>query len=534
MVAGYLAMLVLSGPPGVGKTTIGLLCAQRLGIPFVDSDQAIAKEAGSSVAELLEREGEAALRTREHKLIAALGNEPCVLAVGGGLITVDKTRRLLKQSALLIGLEASVAVLCSRLAHSGMLRPLLQPDPQSALPRLLAERESAYRDVHVRLSIDTLSATQVAETICPLYRQLFPQLHIQTNRNHDCQRQMFGDSEVYFTDELPDPSSLGTECLLIHDQILETVGNGVVREWLSQFPVRYSVPAGEPLKDLAAFPHHVEQLLELAAPLTASRLSVVAVGGGSVGDFAGFFASVFKRGVSLIQIPSTWLAAIDSAHGGKNALNIGKMKNQIGTIAFARRIFLSRSLLAIQPKERAQKALGELAKIAIIDGNDWTTEPLAPGADSLWRVLPYAVAAKYRVVLSDPHERLGERQKLNLGHTVGHVLETIHRLPHGLAVAQGLHFALHFSWKKGILGASDLQQMIDMLTTRYGLTDRKHELPLIPQAQFVQLLTQDKKRASQSSVRFVLVRGRGDVITTEVTLSELVAEAARQQYIATV
>ena len=76
-------MLVLSGPPGVGKTTIGQLCAERLGIPFVDSDQEIAKEAGTSVSELLLREGEAALRQREHQLIATLGSEPRVLAVGG-------------------------------------------------------------------------------------------------------------------------------------------------------------------------------------------------------------------------------------------------------------------------------------------------------------------------------------------------------------------------------------------------------------------------------------------------------------------
>lgn len=526
-------MLVLSGPPGVGKTTIGQLCAERLGVPFVDSDQEIAKQAGTSVSELLQREGEAALRLREHQLIATLGSEPRVLAVGGGLITIDKTRQLLKNSGLLIGLDASVAVLCSRLTHSGMLRPLLHPDPQSTLPRLLADRESAYRDVHVRLSIDTLSAVQVAETICQLYRHLFPQLHIPTRQSHDCQRQIFGDTEVMFTQALPDPASLGTECLLIHDQILETVGAGVLREWLSRFPVRYAVPAGESLKDLAAFPHHVEQLIQLAAPLTASRLSVVAVGGGSVGDFAGFFASVFKRGVSLVHIPSTWLAAIDSAHGGKNALNVGKMKNQVGTIAFARRIYLSRALLEIQPRERAQDALGELAKIAIIDGTATTTEPVFSETDSLWSLIPFAVAAKYRIVLSDPHERLGERQKLNLGHTVGHVLETIHQLPHGLAVAQGLHFALHFSWKKGLLHTSDLQQILTMLTSRYGLTDRKRELPLIPEAQFVQLLSQDKKRASQSSVRFVLVRGLGDVITAEVTIAELVAEAARQQYIAT-
>ena len=175
---------------------------------------------------------------------------------------------------------------------------------------------------------------------------------------------------------------------------------------------------------------------------------MVALGGGSVGDFAGFFASVCKRGLPLIQIPSTWLAAIDSAHGGKNALNVGSMKNQLGTIAFARRIFLSKHLLCGQPTERAQEAMGELAKIAIIDGGPWVKELLAaPESDGelLWRFLSCAVAAKYKVVLSDPLERLSVRHQLNLGHTIGHILEIQHQLPHGLAVAQGLHFALELS-----------------------------------------------------------------------------------------
>lgn len=532
--AGYLAMLVLCGPPGVGKTTIGRLCAKQLGLPFVDSDQAIAQEIGSSVAELIQREGESALREHEYDLIVKLGNAPRVLSVGGGLISIDKTRQLLKRSAILIGLDASLEELLSRLTQSAEPRPLLQPDVRLSLPSLLARRESAYRDVHVRLATDTLSAAAVTETVCQLYRHLFPLLHSQTERLPSGHAQRFGASEVVYLDDLPTHQTLGTECLLIHDQILETVGSGILREWLAEFRVRYGVPAGESLKDLATFPHHAERLLQLAAPLTASRLSVVSVGGGSLGDFAGFFASVFKRGVSLVQIPSTWLAAIDSAHGGKNALNVGLIKNQIGTIAFARRIFLSKTLLSVQPKERAQEALGELAKIAIIDGGSWTSElRKAPeqGADLLWRFLPDAVAAKYRVVLTDPEERLGERHKLNLGHTVGHVLETVHRLPHGLAVAQGLHFALHFSSHRGLLDAHDLQQLVELLTLRFGLASRSRELPPIPQSQFVQLLTQDKKRASQNSVYFVLVRGLGQVMTADVSIAELIAEANRQGYL---
>ena len=120
-------MLVLCGPPGVGKTTIGRICAQRLRIPFVDTDEALVELTGSTVAALLEREGEAALREREHRLIEALDREPRILAVGGGLITVPKTRQLLKDRALLIGLDASLPELLSRLSQSAIPRPLLWP-----------------------------------------------------------------------------------------------------------------------------------------------------------------------------------------------------------------------------------------------------------------------------------------------------------------------------------------------------------------------------------------------------------------------
>lgn len=546
-------MLVLCGPPGVGKTTIGRICAQRLRIPFVDTDEALVELTGSTVAALLEREGEAALREREHRLIEALDREPRILAVGGGLITVPKTRQLLRDRALLIGLDASLPELLSRLSQSAIPRPLLWPTAAETLPALLERRESAYRDVHVRIQTDGLMKEQLAETVCLLYRQLYqhscshshshsyshscPQISAECGQSPESQRQFFGDSEVVYTDELPDQSDHSlhfAESLLIYDQRLESIGNRVLAEWLAAFPVRYPVTAGESLKDLTAFPFHVQRLLERLAPLPATRSTVVALGGGSVGDFAGFFASVCKRGLPLIQIPSTWLAAIDSAHGGKNALNVGLMKNQLGTIAFARRIILSKQLLCGQPKERAQEAMGELAKIAIIDGGPWVKELLAApetDGDLLWRFLSCAVAAKYKVVLSDPLERLSVRHQLNLGHTIGHILETQHQLPHGLAVAQGLHFALELSTERGLLNAADLQELQMILTTRFALPDRRHLLAPIPQSQFVKQLLSDKKRSTEQAIRFVLVRGIGQAVIEEISVAELVAEAIRQGYV---
>jgi 3-dehydroquinate synthase len=513
----------------------------------VDTDEALAVEAGVSVAELVDREGEPALRAREQRLIARLGILPQVVSVGGGLFTIEQARQLLKERALLVGLHASLPVLLSRLAESPTRRPLLEPAPAERLPQLLGKREAAYSDVHVRLRVDGLTAPQAAESICLLYQQLFPALHpeaagvrstaeseSQSVARPDSFRQTFGVSEVLYTNGLPSPESLASGGLLIHDQVLSVVGEGVLAPWLARFPLRYSVTAGESLKDLTAFPQHVRALLELATPLAASRLSVIAAGGGTVGDFAGFFASVFKRGVSLTQVPTTWLAALDSAHGGKNALNVGQMKNQIGTIVPAQRIVMSRALLTLQPKERTLEAFGELAKMAIIDGGQWVQALLSSslqGSELLWRFLPDAVAAKYRVVEADPLERLGVRHQLNLGHTVGHVLETVHRLPHGLAVAQGLYFALDFSTEIGLLSESERAALQAMLIDRFGIHDRRSALPKIPQKQFVALLRQDKKRAEHESVRFVVVRGLGRVTTTEVTLSALLQFAIELEYV---
>lgn len=528
--AVYRAMLVLCGPPGVGKTTIGRICAQLLGCAFLDTDEELSARAGLPVSEILRRDGEAALRARERALVSSLSDEPRVLSVGGGFITSDEARTLLLQRGFVCGLAAAPSVLLSRLRQSGIERPLLLPDPERSLPPLLLNRESAYADVHVRLRVDDWTARQSAEAICGLYRHF-------VSRKESATAPRFGETQVQFGEDLPSPDALSeTGLLIVDERIVQLAERSFpsILAWIQRFPYRYVVEAGEALKDIASFPRHVERLLAIAAPLPPNRLSVIAMGGGSVGDFAGFFASVFKRGVSFQQVPSTWLAAVDSAHGGKNALNVGLAKNQLGTIAPAARVMIARSLLSMQPVERAEEAMGELAKIALLDGGDWVCGLLASplsGADLLWESLPDSVAAKYRIVGQDPQERLGIRHRLNLGHTVGHVLETVHGLPHGVAVAQGLYFALHFSAKKGFLSGTDCDRLLRLLADRFALLDRRGLLPPIPYGQFVGLLSQDKKRTSEHSVRFVFLRGLGIPDVQPVALSELAAEAISQGYV---
>lgn len=318
------------------------------------------------------------------------------------------------------------------------------------------------------------------------------------------------------------------QALVIYDQRLRQVSREF-QSWLERFPFQYAVRSGESLKDLDAFAGHAKKISKIASSLPSRRMSVIAAGGGSVGDFAGFFASVYKRGVPLLHMPSTWLAAVDSSHGGKTALNVNGVKNQFGTFYPAERVLLVRSLLETQPVERAQEALAELAKIALIDGGDWTRElerARLKNERLIWKFLPFAIESKLKIVRRDPREVNGIRQVLNLGHTVGHVLESVHGWAHGRAVGQGLFFALEFSLNRKMLAVREAQRALTLLEGPCGL--RRETPKPISERTFRSLLTQDKKREARDQVTFIFLKRIGKVERVPVPVDEIVHEARRQ------
>lgn len=325
-------------------------------------------------------------------------------------------------------------------------------------------------------------------------------------------------SEVIFTNQWPTEKKLGSSLLFIVDEVLKNQVPETVRESKHV----YWVKSGEDLKNIHQFPRHLENLVELCKGLDLSILKVVAIGGGSVGDFAGFFASVYRRGVGLIHIPSTWLAAMDSAHGGKTALNLGLAKNQIGSFYSAEKVILVKPLLLRQPSERLQDALGEALKMAIIDKKVFArfSKLKTWSEKAAWSVLPEIVKAKGRVVQKDPFEKKGVRQNLNLGHTLGHILEIQHGLSHGHSVLLGTLFALEMSEAFGFLKASSRRQI--------------EKLPLWPDHHFAELLKLmrrtaqresllklDKKSTLNSQIRFVFIAGPGKTIVKSVPQQKL-------------
>jgi 3-dehydroquinate synthase len=320
--------------------------------------------------------------------------------------------------------------------------------------------------------------------------------------------------------------------LVIYDRVLKR--NDAVNKWLGDFAWKYPVVAGEALKDLGDFATHVRKILKLMGPFSARSFCVLSVGGGTVGDFAGFLASTLKRGVPLVHVPSTWLAAMDSAHGGKNALNVGGTKNQIGTFYPPEAVLIPQILLESVPELELRSAAGELAKMALLAGgvlNDRLHADFQISSAPLWEALPDVVQAKMAIVEKDPFERGGERQLLNLGHTFGHALESYYRLPHGIAVGHGLIFAILWSAHQGYLKATRAEEMVDLLEQKIGVLRPKQfvkKYRAISRAKLQKLVTEDKKLVDSRHLSFVFIEEVGKCFRKNVTIDSLLAEAQRQ------
>lgn len=336
-------------------------------------------------------------------------------------------------------------------------------------------------------------------------------------------------TRIEYLNHLPDAqrfiaSLRADKVIAVYDQKL--LSFPIAAEWLAAFADGCAVVAGEELKSLESLQKIAPRILRLMEGHSRQKTVLVAVGGGSVGDFVGFLASVLKRGVRLVHVPSTWLAAMDSAHGGKTAVNVGEFKNQLGTFKEAERIVLVRELLNLQSPADREAALGELLKIGVLAGGQLYKKMEALRAvtpENLWALLPLAVAAKYKIVRRDPFEEKGARHVLNLGHTLGHAYELSASLPHGKAVLEGTRFALNYSHTRRLLPTREY----DRLQKLFLKFAPPVELPPLRPSQLRELLLQDKK-TSRGRLRFVLLKKVGAPVLQEIPVDEVVAEALRQ------
>ena len=325
--------------------------------------------------------------------------------------------------------------------------------------------------------------------------------------------------------------------LLIYDKVLLT--DSTFKKWAGKFHMTYPVDGGEKLKDLNCFPKHVEKIGEILSVESSKSLCIVSAGGGSVGDFSGFFASVYKRGVRLVHLPTTWLATLDSAHGGKTALNLGGIKNQVGSFFPASIVLVVKEMLRFLPEEQLISGYGEMVKMALLAGGKLYKDRRLHEVctfENMWESMPAAISAKYKVVKRDPYEEKGERQVLNLGHTFGHVIEVNYKISHGLAVGLGTRFALNWSRKRGYLTKSRYSKMVTLLELfqveemAMGRLNSK-KTGRMSRERFEAIVSADKKRIGSTGITFIFLTAAGKPIRKTVTIKQIVAEAIRQGWV---
>ena len=301
--------------------------------------------------------------------------------------------------------------------------------------------------------------------------------------------------------------------------------------------VALCVPPGEDSKSFA-------QLETLCAGLLEAGLDrrdlVAALGGGVVGDLAGFAAGVLKRGVDFVQCPTTLLAQVDSSVGGKTGVNTPAGKNLIGLFHQPRLVLADLDTLATLPQRQLRAGFAEVIKYGLIDDPAlfaWCEahgQAALAGDAALWlHAVEASVAAKGRIVAADERESSGQRALLNLGHTFGHALEAIAgydgRLLHGEAVAAGMALAFRFSVRQGMCPGADAARL-ERLLTHLGYGWRLTETPGGPftAAAMLEAMRHDKKN-SGGGISLVLAHGVGRACLTTAVAGDVLTPFLQQE-----
>ncbi len=335
---------------------------------------------------------------------------------------------------------------------------------------------------------------------------------------------------VVYLSKLPSRSRFPAESVLFYDSVLAS--KAVFKTWASKFKYSVALKSGESLKTVDSFNQVLKKITKLNIP-QSTQLTFVSVGGGSVGDFVGFLASVYLRGRGLIHIPSTWLSAVDSAHGGKNGLNFEGVKNQVGTFYPPERVYLCKELLNTQPEARLSEAMGEVVKTAVLFDEKLFTEIETQkkifSGSQIWKRLEKLVAHKYAIVEKDPNEKLGLRRLLNLGHTMGHVFESHYGWPHGVCVLLGLEFAANWSLQLRILNKSEHARIVKMTQKLKVEKTLSEALRGLNSKKVEELLKKDKKLTGESTLDFIFINKIGRCVRKKVTLANITSEFKRQK-----
>ena len=510
--------IVLTGFMGTGKSTVGRLIAEKSGRSFIDTDETIIRQTGQTISEIFSKSGEQRFRELEQQIAYELENvENSVIATGGRLLLEPLNALLLSSNGLIFCLTAPPKEILRRVEGTGK-RPLLEVEnPEEKVVGLLKSRQTAYQQFQQIETSERTADDVASEIIAKAGRLIRDGLWSQRLVSKLSVRHPTGKYPILVGQEiLPNLrqhlSTAGSLVIVTDDRLSKL--NADLMNALNPLQI-IEIPAGEQHKNLETIIPIYSQLLDSGLDRSGT---VAAIGGGVVGDMAGFLAATYMRGVSLIQCPTTLLAMVDASIGGKTGVDLAQGKNLVGAFKQPAAVVADLSTLKTLPEEEWLSGMAEIIKHGLIanprllervESVFWKKDQ-GSSNNQLQTMVVEAIIVKQDIVQRDPFER-GIRTHLNLGHTFAHAIETLsqYRIKHGFAVAMGLVASAHLSSKLGHCDP-ELVSYIENLLLDVGLPTRIP--PNLDPEELLQVMKLDKKRAA-GMVRYVLIHSAGEVFT---------------------
>ena len=514
--------IVFIGFMGAGKST-ALAAAREAGLETTEIDELMEAELGKPIRQAFEEDGEEAFRAREAEVVGGLleKTDGGAIALGGGSVLSERVRKALDRHTVVL-LEIDAKEAWSRI--EGTERPLATSEAD--VERLLAERLPLYEELAD--AVVPMADEGVVARALPAIQALG--------------KLPSGTRLLWAT------SASGDYPVLIGRGLLDGLANvgwwpvegrrfcitdvNVGREYANRLePLSKKIETldlGETAKSI----EEVERIMEVLAGAGMTREDhVVALGGGVVGDLAGFCAHIFQRGVSVVQVPTTLVAQVDSAYGGKTGVDLPEFKNFVGAYHQPAAVLTDTETLQTLPGPEKASGFVEVIKTALLAGGElWETVRTMDdlGSEAMTDVIFGCARYKCAIVAADERDG-GLRHVLNLGHTVGHAIEAASgfRQPghggyrHGEAVGLGLLAALRLS------GADELRAEVKRLLDDFNLPVRVR-FEAGPE-EIVRLLRHDKKRTA-AGVGFVLLAEPGKPRTGEIIDPAKVRAAVEELY----
>jgi shikimate kinase/3-dehydroquinate synthase len=534
--------IVLVGLMGCGKSSIGKRLAIKLGLPFIDADDEIERAAAKTINDIFTDHGEAHFRDGERKVIARLlGNGPQVLATGGGAFMNPETRRRVRENGISIWLHADLPVLMRRVMKRDT-RPLLRDGNAEATMRSLIEaRYPVYAEADMTVeSRDEPHDLAVAEILHRLAtgstattaQAPSPSRSVRVDLGDRSYDVLIASGLLADTGALI-KSRLGSiKCGIVTDDNVARHHLSALEESLKAeglFAGSIVMKPGEATKSFRDLATLSERLLELG--LERGDL-VVPLGGGVIGDLAGFAAGILRRGIRFVQIPTSLLAQVDSSVGGKTGINTPQGKNLIGVFHQPSLVIADTAVLTTLPPRQMRAGYAEVAKYGLLGDAkffawleaNWQGV-FGNNGPALTKAIETSVAAKAAIVARDETET-GDRALLNLGHTFGHAFEAwtgySDRLLHGEAIAIGMCLAFRLSEELGLCPRGRAER-VSAHFKAVGLPTNIRDIPMSgADAHELQRLMGQDKKVRGGKLAFILVRDIGDAFVSREVAPETV------------